>query len=472
MKRLTAILLILSFTLICLCGSLTLGASASELTLIGDTDGDGIITVCDALYILRVSANIVLAAEGIICDVDDNGSVTTADALNILRSAIGLIGSYGYAGVELSFTPNEAATAVGVTQEMLTRAVVSEGNTARLADLMNRAATGEDITIGVIGGSITAGSAASSSSKEYGSLLSAWWRTAFPDSSVTYRNAGIGATGSVIGVHRAPFQLLSYEPDLVVVEFAVNDTASVQDTIAYESLIRRILANDTNTAVIMLFMSTDTGYNVQSAEIPLGNNYGIPMISYRDAIYPEITQGRLLWTDISPDTIHPNDKGHAITASLITSYLQGVKEQAQYLSTVITTELPDTVVGNKYENGIFITPNEYTPLNIGGWKVTTSYQFYDFDLAWRATKRCQDFTISVTASEIFIAYRKGIDIDCGTMTVSIDGGEAVEVVTYFENGWGSYMSYQQVYDSQDDAEHTVRISCRGGNCVFWGLLIS
>lgn len=60
--------------------------------LLGDLDGDELITVADALLALRVSARLGEESERVLKfgDMDTDGSVTVADALNILRLAANL----------------------------------------------------------------------------------------------------------------------------------------------------------------------------------------------------------------------------------------------------------------------------------------------------------------------------------------------------------------------------------------------
>ena len=74
-------------------------------------------------------------------------------------------------------------------------------------------------------------------------------------------NAGIGATGSLIGVHRAQRDVLDFSPDIVFVEFAVNDSNLPEDHKAYESLLRRILSAPKKPALILLFSSWKDGSN-------------------------------------------------------------------------------------------------------------------------------------------------------------------------------------------------------------------
>lgn len=72
---------------------ITLLASEAASDPTFDIDGDGEITVADALALLRVAARIAPATPEIIAkgDFDGDGKITVGDALNTLRIAAGLI---------------------------------------------------------------------------------------------------------------------------------------------------------------------------------------------------------------------------------------------------------------------------------------------------------------------------------------------------------------------------------------------
>ena len=142
--------------------------------------------------------------------------------------------------------PNEPVDlAAGITDKMYGRAILNEGNLARLANAMKKAENGEPVTVGVIGGSITQGSLASGYANCYVSLFNQWWVEKFPDSTINFVNAGIGGTNSYLGVHRVDDQLLAHNPDVVIVEFSVNDTDKTMNKYSYDSLVRKILSYET-----------------------------------------------------------------------------------------------------------------------------------------------------------------------------------------------------------------------------------
>lgn len=118
--------------------------------------------------------------------------------------------------------------------------------------------------------------------KCYVELTAKWFREKFTNVKVNHINAGAGATGSLIGVHRAEKQVLSKNPDIVFVDAAVNDNDSEFCKISYESEIRKLLSSPGKPAVIEVFMTMEDGVNYQDQQIKIGENYNLPMISFRD----------------------------------------------------------------------------------------------------------------------------------------------------------------------------------------------
>ena len=197
-----------------------------------------------------------------------------------------------------------------VSAPVFARSVVSMGDTARLQHALAKARRGEPVTVAVIGGSITAGAKASRPEKNYGGVLAQWWRQTFPKAKIELVNAGIGATGSNYGALRAQRDLLARRPDFVVIEYAVNDGNSQASAESLEGLVRQVLKQPNQPAVVLLFMMNHSGNNAQEWHGKIGEHYGLPMLSFRDALWPEIQAGRLKWDEVEADMVHPNDRGH------------------------------------------------------------------------------------------------------------------------------------------------------------------
>ena len=132
-----------------------------------------------------------------------------------------------------------------------------------LAACMRRAGRGEPLTLGFFGGSITQGSAASREESCYAYRVYQWWRQSFPQADFSYYNGGIGGTTSHFGAARVE-ELLAANPDVVVVDFSVNDEATAFFQETFEGLIRKILGRNPGIAVLILNnVFYDSGENAQ-----------------------------------------------------------------------------------------------------------------------------------------------------------------------------------------------------------------
>lgn len=218
----------------------------------------------------------------------------------------------------------EAAGSAPDDAALQAKSLVSLGDSARLQQVLSKAQDGRPVTVAVIGGSITQGAKATKPANRYGDLVADWWRQKFPKAEVKFVNAGIGATGSNYGALRARRDLLSKQPDFVVVEYSVNDPNTQAAAETLEGLVRQILNQSNRPAVMMLFTMARGGRNAQEWHGKVGRHYGLPMVSFRDAMWPEIQAGRTRWEDVEADQVHPNDRGHAYCASFITAVLDKV----------------------------------------------------------------------------------------------------------------------------------------------------
>lgn len=473
--KFTAILLAVLMLTAIFAGMLPLSAAAVAGSLIGDVDKDGGLTVSDALLTMRAAAGLYAYEEGDkeVLDVWNDGTVGPEDALGIMRSSMGMIGSFGKTGVKLSFAPNAAATAATVTQAMLDRAIVSADGSSRIAKVMQKAARGEKISVVTLGGSITHGSGASTENKRYANIVAKWWRDAFPQTTVKFHNSGIGATGSMLGVHRLERDVYAHDPDFLIVEFAVNDTNSGTQE-SYENLIRRVVTQSPDTAIIMLFMTTEWFDDKQAEEVPIGRAYGIPMISYRDAIKPEVQSGRYTFKNqLSDDGTHPNDFGYAIVGNLITSYLDGVKAVYADYSTIIPEIPAQPMTSEKYMNAKMYWCNEgLEPTSLGSW-VKDTYAFYDFSGSWSVKSGRQPLTFEVDAKNVKILYEKSISTSkSGVIQMRVDTSLVGTVNSYFENGWGDYQTIADVYDGSEFKHHKLRFTLMTGTFRIAAILLS
>lgn len=362
----------------------------------------------------------------------------------------------------------EKAKSLGIRQDMLDTALVSAGNTARLARVMKKAQKGDAITIAAIGGSVTHGAAASVKENSYAGIVREWWEHNFPWSTISYVNAGFSGTSSLLGVHRVEEYLLRHNPDFVIVEFAVNDIINDYQQEAYASLVRRILTHESAPAVVVLFVMNNGGINAQADQMPVAAHYDLPMISYRDAVWPEVKteqnpDGQYLWEDICADWVHPTDKGHAIVGELVTAYLNDVLEELDTLS-VEEPAIPEPFRPYTYENAHWLNWRNTAPVSLGSFE-----QFTDEKCSWKSNGGNEPLVLEFEGKRVFLTvcteHRENIDV-----TISVDGGEPYKMDSPIF--WGGIYSNYLVYDADTVGKHTISITANGCELYCGGLFVS
>ena len=350
----------------------------------------------------------------------------------------------------------------GLTDRMIALSTYIKGNQGRLAKVFKKAQAGEKITVAYLGGSITQGSSAGD--KEcYARLTTNWLEEKFPEAEIEYVRAGIGATGSYIGVHRANRDVLSKNPDLIFIDFSVNDTTehTERNINSYDSLLRKLWNHNTKPAIVTVAMTQENGTSFQEFHSDICYAYDIPMISYREAILDVINNGHIVWDDISDDNIHPNVPGHKVLTELITTYLQGVIDNLDAIDSESESDISVPFTANKYENADILTPENTTPVDSTGWD-TESTMFGNFGGVW--TVRTSDGTFDgvnplkfeVEAKNIGLFYGK-MTTKGGTFDVVVDGEVAKTINSDFPGGWGSYVEAEEIISFDEVGKHTIEI---------------
>ena len=459
MKKLVSIILALAmFT--------SMAAAAGN----GDVDGDGSVTVSDALRAIRIAAQLSPYAAS--ADVDGDRKVTVSDALQILRCSVGFITQSGISGnTQINVTVTDRAASYGVTQAMVDRGMTNIGDTARLVRVMRKAAAGEEITVGFIGGSITVGGMATTEYARYARVVEAWWKRTFPNAKINYVNAGYSGTPSFFGVHRMQEDLMQYEPDFVMIEFGVNDNLQDWQQVAYASLVRRVLTAEWQPAVMLFFMTNNDGSNAQSDQQPIGEFYNLPMVSERDAIWPEVkppygTGSTFTWEDIVADYVHPTNKGHAICGELINCLLEAVYKNLDKLSSEVKPVREDVPFPYIYEHTAWLNQSNTTPVRLGDFVKYTTDNF-----SWKANYGSgEPLVIRYYGKRISLAIKQQ---EAGVMQASftVDGGSAVMIDN--DNlliAAGQYAYYK--LDEREEGWHTIEISALHAPVTILGLFVS
>jgi acyl-CoA thioesterase-1 len=223
----------------------------------------------------------------------------------------------------------------------------------------NKLRTGKTVTVAYLGGTMTAGVGASDAAKtSYRALVTNWLRQNFKEAQISELNAGVAGTGALYGAMRVRRDVIAYKPDLVFIEFALqetNDAPETQEGVqkALEGILRQLLIVPQPPEVVLLYTT-----NAQRAARlewleTIAAHYQLPAVNLQSAIWQQIEARQLkpttLWpAALSKDGTVPGDEGHKLYAKLITDFLS---QQAKLESSPIPKVLPSPLVSDEMNYG-------------------------------------------------------------------------------------------------------------------------
>ena len=229
---------------------------------------------------------------------------------------------------------------------------------------IQKAKTGKPIVIAYLGGSITCGEISSPVSgtnavnkfydytnynpekDSWRAKTFEWLRNNFEQKPGQFRqiNAAIGGTPSLLGAYRLEQDVLSENPDLVFVEFAVNDNGVAKLTLenpnaphsilrTTKSIIERLRKNNPNVAIFMPLsphrMLENSTHSLWAKNLDLGHDQTllsaeslkIPYVSLRKAFYDnhKIRKTNPFYDgqDSPGNFVHPSPHGHHAYAEAV-----------------------------------------------------------------------------------------------------------------------------------------------------------
>ncbi|MBQ9119845.1 MAG: SGNH/GDSL hydrolase family protein [Lachnospiraceae bacterium] len=363
------------------------------------------------------------------------------------------------------------------------RGIINTGNLYRFAKVMQRAKAGEKLKIGFIGGSITQGSLATQQDRCYAYLVYSWWKEQFAQAEFEYINAGIGATTSQFAVARIESDLLRYEPDVVFLEFSVNDTDNDFFKETFEGVVRKILTSASEPALFMFNnVQYNDGVNAQRVHNAIGTAYDLPIVSMKNSIYEEIVAGNIAAAEITPDNLHPNDKGHRMVADVICNLLSEIRTKTEGLKLAEETDSADAMATNAAANTYLapyqmpeqpVTPNRYINSKRyqnqnmpqekrSGFTPDTREQYGVADIFKNGYTACEQgayLETTVECSRLAVQFRRTITQPAPIAKAVVDGNEDAAVVLdgNFDETWGDCIYLKDIATDLPYGTHTLRI---------------
>ncbi|WP_234736742.1 SGNH/GDSL hydrolase family protein [Tellurirhabdus bombi] len=342
-----------------------------------------------------------------------------------------------------------------------------------LPNFFQKVKEGREVKVAYIGGSIT------EAGEGWRTLTYNWLRIHFPHTPFTEINATIGGTGSNLGVFRMERDVLAYQPDLVFVEFAVNDAgrSAAQLHQSMEGIVRKTWKANPNTEICFVYTVSENvlqnlldGQYQPSAQAmeTIAEYYQIPSIHMGVEVARLQKEGKLIFTGkpeehpgkivFTTDKVHPLSKsGHPVYASVVRKYFEVMEKKAGNQS----HRLDKPFVSDNWEGGQLLALPDQSPS--AHWQKLPA----DHELVKSFAKFMPTIYGAVTPEATLRLQFKGTTLGfydligpgSGLLEVTLDG-EKKEVQRFDQ--WGnSYRKSSFYLEGLPDGVHEITIRVPG-----------
>lgn len=283
-----------------------------------------------------------------------------------------------------------------------------------------RARSAGALRVAAIGGSIT---------QAGNGWIAPWLAARLPGLRTSMRNAGWSGTGSELGTFRLARDVIAADPDLVLIETAVNDGHLDDDEAirSCESLVRRLAELPRRPGIVMVLAAAKDGAR-HARHRAVAAHYGLVTVDLQAAMAQHQAGGGR-WEDCFTDSVHLNEAGNALYAKHIAAALEPLLDRAPAALAPLPTPLARLPLR--------LDGRMWTPGPAPGWSMRTQVgEWWDCFLLGSAEGRdpAQPLVVPVRGTAVGIHVDFGNGTECGTLLASLDGGQPVEVPGHLRGG--------------------------------------
>ena len=306
----------------------------------------------------------------------------------------------------------------------------------------------DKINVVYFGGSITQQFCASEHSKCYAALSCEWLKEQFGRERVNYINKGVGGTTSIYGLLRLDRDVLESKPDLLFIEFAVNDTG-FDSSLYVESIIRSLKKLDKIPYVVFLYTTNSTYTTPSETFEKIAEYYGIPQISLRDALKEELKGKNAKECGYLADDVHPADPGHRVFADTIIKCLSSI----EYYKKPLLDKNP--LNKDAFKLNLKFIPSTRVKAS-GYWKygVISGLDVGDKEYAVTTQKGA---SLELEFEGNVVAVEHSINDKSGRYDIYLDGELQKQVNAFNENILGNQLAMDYYRFDLENGRHTIKV---------------
>ena len=330
-----------------------------------------------------------------------------------------------------------------------------------IPNVLEKLERGQAVRIVYLGGSIT------NANDGWRPQSLKWFQEQYPNTKIEGINAAISGTGSDLAAFRLKQDVLGYEPDLLFVEFAVNDgwTSDGRIQRAMEGVVRQtwrarpscdiVFVYTIHSGMLKELQAGELPHTVKSHEI-VADHYGIPSVLFGLEVARLEREGKLIFTAnwpqteaekaalegkilFSADGAHPYAQGHALYVQALARSIVKMKDVGRYGPHA----LPQPLFADNFEH-VTLTPASKAHLSAGWRKLDpakdpVAKEFSkELPEVWMAEKPGETITVRFRGTSLMVFDAVGPD--CGQIIVTVDDGKP-RIVPRFDAWCESHRVY-------------------------------
>lgn len=358
----------------------------------------------------------------------------------------------------------------------LNNSIVTTGNNYRVKKLLEKLKAGKTVYVAAIGGSVTEGGGPEDYLDGYAFQFAEKFQKAFPAAKVVFDGAGLSGTPSSLGVVRYEkdvVKALGHSPDLLIIEFAVNDGDDCTGTRGFERIIRNVLEAENDGAVIPVYAHASYENN-QATQMPVADFYKLPQISLKNALKnPDVQIDLAGGGEYFTDYAHPTTEGHGFMADCLMNLLKvidNMNEDKKYeVPAGFKNENPFkefyTLYSNVQDSNVKVVCGDFCdkdPYSYGLKKGGTI-----FPDNWHHTKGTDSFKLELECKSLIFVYKVQatyLEEKFGQAVVLVDGKVAAEYdgANSPAGAWNNNVN-RLLIDETETKKHTVEVKMKDGD---------
>lgn len=349
-----------------------------------------------------------------------------------------------------------------------------------------------------LGGSITSGYSFDEPIQPYPELIQEMLILSKKDAKQTTRqftvhNYGYSCFHTHLGLALLDQLLTRLTPDIIALEYAVNNSYDLDFAASFEGMIQKLLQTNPAASIIIICTCDEHGYSCESYMAEIAKHYNLPVISLSKAL--NFGQNHnFMWRDYSADHCHPTQDGQQLIADCIWRLFTETKDHTPVsMVTPMTSSNPLIIeqqscflypkqgcffspkqpcFSNCYANATFYPAHEIAQL--GGFKLIEGKEpFFTAIAHVPGDGRPMHWTVS--CKQAYLLYEQSCDEKtAGRIEVQVDSSKAFIIDGYSIYGWDNPLIAPLFHNETKDQHLTIRMANTDLNKTFriYGFLVT